>query len=251
MALNLVTKVIHGCPSWHSTSLEDYEEWFDKFQKKELSIFRGQQKAYPLLPSIGRDTISDLLLVNERKLLEKFKKLASPCLHLQPKTEWDWLIVSQHHGLPTRLLDWSSDPYIALWFALEKSSSDDGKPIVWCLVPEKEDIVSPIKNTRPFSGSRTKVFAPTFNIPRVRAQKGFFTSFKFTEKSKHGFIPLEKNKKLRKQLQRIEIAPYATNTINAQLKAMGYTRDALFPNIDDVAEKVKCDILTSIHNREQ
>lgn len=246
MALNLVTKTLHGCPSWHATSLEDYEEWFDKFQKNKLHIFRGQRKAYPLLPSLGRKTTQNQLLINERKLLKEFKKQASPCLHLQPKTEWDWLIVSQHHGLPTRLLDWSSDPYIALWFALEKApSTNDSKPTIWCLSPKTEDIIDPAKNTRPFSGTRTKVFEPTFIIPRVRAQKGYFTSFKYINESKHGFIPLEKNKNLRKLLQRIEIAPYAINTISAQLEAMGYTQDSLFPNIDDVAKKVKHDILAN------
>jgi len=244
MALNKVTDYIYGHPDWHATSLEDYEEWIDNIHEKDgLKIFRGQRVYYPLLPSISRNNVPESVLIHERQLIERFKKEAAPCLHLKPKTEWDWLVVAQHHGLPTRLLDWSYDPYIALWFALETSSKNGSKPEVWVLKPENDDIIDSVKKSRPYAGTRTKVFKPTFEIPRVRAQKGCFTSFRFVEKSKNGFVPLEKNKYLRKRLERIRIAPYVTRRIFAQLEAMGHTTDSIYPDIDKVAKRIKAEVI--------
>ena len=148
-------------------------------------------------------------------------------------------MVAQHHGLPTRLLDWSHNPYIGLWFALERSHIEGSKPEVWALKPEKTDIILSNEDARPYSGSRTKVFNTTFSIPRVKSQMGCFTLFKYVESSSKGFVRLEKNKRLRKRLERVRIASHAANRIRKQLQEMGYTKNKMYPNIDDVAKNIK------------
>lgn len=203
------------------------------------SIFRGQRKYWPLLPRVVGNEKRGTVLQNERALLDLFKKEAEPCLHVIPSSDWDWLVVAQHHGLPTRLLDWSYDPNVALWFALEKYEKGGSQPEVWVLNAAKEDIIKSVSGTRPFQGSRTKVFNPSFDIPRVRAQKGCFTLFKHVESSEKGFVALERNQVLRKRLQRFKLADYAVNDTRIWLNDNGYTSQVIYPNINDVAERVK------------
>jgi len=244
MTLNKETNKIHGHIIHNTSSLEGFEQWVDKVKDKtDTTIFRGQRKDYTLLPNICREGEPELLLINERALLTEFKKEASRCLQVIPKNDSEWLVVAQHHGLHTRLIDWSYDPYAALWFALEKSKQNDSRPEVWVMNPLKKDVIDDLKHAKPFYGERTKVFKSSFDIPRLKAQKGCFVLFKHVESSSKGFVPLEKNKQLRERLERVRIQNHATARILKQLNAMGYDRDILFPDIDKVAASVQAKIL--------
>lgn len=246
MAINKVTEKIRGYPDWHVTSLADYLEWIEIIKKNtrtETLVFRGQQKDWELLPSISRNGLPSDILKNEKKLFSRFKREGEPCLHITPNNNWDWLVVAQHHGLPTRLLDWSYDPLVALWFALEKCNEADSNPEVWALKPLKEDYIENLDQSEPFRGTRTKIFETNFSIPRVRAQKGCFVLFKHSHKYPKGFVPLERNEQLRKRIERVRIAKYANKSILEEIQELGFTKERLYPNIDLVAKKIKESIL--------
>jgi hypothetical protein len=71
---------------------------------------------------------------NERRLLRNFRKYASldrEGRHLD--STWEWLALAQHHGLPTRLLDWTYSPFVALHFATQELAWMDQDAIVWCV----------------------------------------------------------------------------------------------------------------------
>lgn len=106
-------------------------------------LYRGHSDAtYQLLPGIYRKTYgeNDLFHVNndgylawstERGILGAFKQEASHILNILPDNEIKWAEYAQHYGVPTRFLDWSANPLVALYFACKSKNTADG--VVWLL----------------------------------------------------------------------------------------------------------------------
>jgi FRG domain len=95
-------------------------------------LFRGHgDAAFDLIPAIGRQpSAAAYRLADEKILLEDFVHEAKRYLEADGFTELEWLAVAQHHGLPTRLLDWSANPMVAAWFATEDESNSADAEIV-------------------------------------------------------------------------------------------------------------------------
>lgn len=99
---------------------------------KETVIYRGLKTLdYDLIPDVGRYAKfnSSNIEKHEKTILQLFKQQAIPYLTFQPRDDWDWLAIARHRGLPTRLLDWSRNPLVAAYFAVEQKY--DGDSVVY------------------------------------------------------------------------------------------------------------------------
>jgi len=93
--------------------------------------FRGQaDKKWSLQPSLFRKGRG---LNAELTLMKRFKQSAFGILPKQPQTEWEWLLIMQHYGVPTRLLDWTESPLVGIYFAVYEKKTVPG--VLWALLP--------------------------------------------------------------------------------------------------------------------
>ncbi len=123
-------------------TLRQYTELVERLMEPQEPLwFRGNSRSsHTLVPSLYRhpDNLDvDHLLQLEEKVIQRFRERGAPYERVPSSDTWEILFLMQHFGVPTRLLDWTENPYIGLFFALSTADHSSGEPAaVWALQPQ-------------------------------------------------------------------------------------------------------------------
>lgn len=201
-------------------------------------LFRGQCTDEPLIPKIGRLKLrirTNSIIKTEELILNEFRRGILPLTEFKPENNWDLLALAQHHGLPTRLLDWSYSALIALWFAVdsppwvdEKGNKLDG--VVWILAAAVDDFRTDTSKADPLDNKITKIFRSNIVSRRISAQSGVFTVHKIMKTGK--LIRFENNKNFKSKLTKLLIRGENFAKLRKQLSMLGIHYASIYPDID-------------------
>ncbi len=234
------------------------------FRKNEEIFFRGHaQNHYQLLPGLFRNLDRGIpkneLWDNESDMFYEFRARAKE-VHNGNLTDWDILFYMQHHGVNTRLLDWSESFGVALYFALINFEKERSTPCIWILNPYKlnetyhhsRDMYAPenldIVNKQTHERSSYSDFLlyrnpedmigwkqplaiyPIRRVDRLTTQGGYFTI--------HGtdVRPIEKIISPGKKIwKKIELPASATDSALLFLEQSGINHYTMFPDLDGLS----------------
>lgn len=230
-------------PAWSDV----YDEVTDTIAEFDADVlfFRGHSDAtWHLLPSLARG-VSHQGVDLEKIAYYDFVTRAGDLIK-ESASSWSTLLSMQHHGVPTRLLDWSETFAVALYFALRGAEADaavwildpfglNGKTLDWRTLPRPTQLDGEyeeffIEDDKPFPASAVAI-SPLRHNPRIHRQRGGFTLHRDLT------IPLEDSHA--NVLRRVVVPVSVHDEAWAFLKFAGVSEFALFPDLDGLSRELR------------
>ncbi|WP_082945956.1 FRG domain-containing protein [Mycobacterium sp. E1747] len=204
------------------------------FSNKDNILFRGQRCSSwdfkPTLARISRRDRTSTLKQIEKSLMDAFHRQYLPFLSRDVKDEWDVLALARHHGLATRLLDWSTNPLVALWFAV-RGPAEAEPGAVFMFAPEEKDFLpKENRDSSPYEVTQTRFFQPTNLNPRIVAQSGWHSVTAWNELDE--FSALDQLPQYKDRIKRVHIPAQCFPVIRARLDRLAVNEASLFPSLD-------------------
>jgi hypothetical protein len=221
-------------------TFENFVERLAQPFEDDERTYRGvSRESYRLVPTLGRmaQYDDDQLRGYEWRTVDEFRRRAKPLVPDAPADDWEWLFLAQHHGLPTRLLDWTSNPLVALFFAVSQDDQFDGA--IYCggfnrLYHTGNNLmVGATRDDRPSKVSPYEIEGvhavyPAHRHQRYVNQSGFFTI------QHHPTRPIEDH---------VDVKYIVPQQLKARcrsiLQAFGITWFFLFPSLDELIEDIR------------
>lgn len=221
--------------------------------------YRGlSRKRHALVPKIMRaGRPIEEVFDRERRLLTRFRQRSLPYWPAgYPQDDWEHLFAMQHYGIPTRLLDWSENLFVAAHFALagEYGDDNDDPPIIWCVEPvdwnrstpvlseygetiqvltTSDDDLDPYRpeSTKRRSKSPVAMFG-THNSGRIVAQRGTFMIWGEDGRNLEDFAA-----EMTSTLWRLSIRGERA-ALSRDLSALGFGETMVFPELAALASEL-------------
>lgn len=232
-------------------------------RRRDFGVYRGSSNSSaPLLTSLDRlggvnppHTKVDL----EEHILRNYIRYARPYIGTEANNDWEQLISAQHHGVPTRLLDWSYSPLVAVFFATRPSAGAQDRA-VWRLdwqavhhafgfpplalrTADLDTLLDGGKHYTPwqlFTRSNEKPFACLLEPPSIDARiVSQAAAFTLCSDRCHAFDDFLEEHGLGDALVKFVIRGELVSHFRDQLDLAGVDERRLFPDLDGVAAALR------------
>lgn len=246
------------------TTLKEYAEFIETnlASAKKPLWYRGVNTTdRELIPRLYKHPknlgVVDVIAL-ETKMMQTFKERCVPYLVRNIVSEWEYLFLMQHFGVPTRLLDWTENPFIGLYFAIAHLKPEsNGDAVIWVLNPNNwnKTVLGQTGDGEVLSKDHELLagYAPALNpelvrenpimmygihnSPRIVSQKGVFTIFGKSNKSMESLYTSMDFPD--KTLAKIILPQKNLKELSHSLISIGFSESMLFPDLEGLAREIR------------